>query len=180
MFERFTKAARTAVVRAQEEAREQGSPTIGAAHLLFGVLTDTDGAPATVLRRWDVSAASLAAAAGGADLDDEALSALGIDLDEVRRRTEDAFGPGALDRPRWGRGMAKGHIPFTPEAKASLGEAVRAAVRGSVHEIGSAQLFLGLLAVEDGTAVRTLRRLGVTASAEELRRLVQAELDQAA
>ena len=183
MFERFTQAARTAVVRAQEEAREQGSPTIGAGHLLFGVLTDTDGVPARVLSRWDVDAAGLAAVTDGtADLDDEALAALGIDLDEVRRRTEDAFGPGALDRSSGSSRsrISRGHLPLTTEAKAALGEAVRATVRGAGREIGSAQLFLGLVAVENGTALRALRRVGVHASADELARLVQAELDQAA
>jgi ATP-dependent Clp protease ATP-binding subunit ClpA len=179
MFERFTRPARVAVVHAQQQAREQGSPTIGAEHLLAGVVADADGVPAAVLRRWGVDQA---AAEGVADLDDEALSALGIDLDEVRRRTEDAFGPGALDRPSERRNvrLTKGHIPFTNEAKAALGESVKAAVRGPAREIGSAQIFLGLLATEEGTALRTLHRLGVTASADELRRLVQAELDQAA
>ena len=178
MFERFTQAARTAVVRAQEEARRHGSPTIGAEHLLVGVLADPAGVPAAVLRRWDVDAAQLAAAESVAALDEEALKALGVDLDEVRRRTEDAFGPGALDEPA-GQ-PSKGHIPFTSEAKAALGEAVRAAIRTGSREIGSAQVFLGLLAVEEGTAIRVLRRLGVDASAAELNRLAEAEMSQAA
>jgi ATP-dependent Clp protease ATP-binding subunit ClpA len=149
MFQRFTAPARAAVVHAQELARNQGSPTIGAEHLLVGVLIDEEGVPAALLRRWDVDAVRVTAAVRGgvAGLDDEALSALGIDLDEVRRRTEDAFGPGALDPPV--RSPRKGHIPFTTEAKVALGESVRSAVLGSAPEIGSAQLFLGLLAVEE-------------------------------
>ena len=39
--------------------------------------------------------------------DAEALAALGIDLDEVRRQVEEAFGPGALDRARAPRGTAR-------------------------------------------------------------------------
>jgi hypothetical protein len=35
-------------------------------------------------------------------LDAEALATIGIDLDEVRRRVEEAFGPGALERTRAG------------------------------------------------------------------------------
>jgi len=35
--------------------------------------------------------------------DAEALASIGIDLDEVRRRVEEAFGPGALERTRTGR-----------------------------------------------------------------------------
>ena len=184
MFERFTQAARTAVVRAQEQARAQGSPTIGAGHLLFGVLTDTDAAPAVVLHRWGVDAAAVATTIDRVTgLDDEALSALGIDVDEVRRRAEDAFGRGALDRPaarsRWGRTMTKGHLPLTSEAKEALTQAVRAATSYGHPEIGSAQLFFGLLA-DEGTTRRILHGLGVNASTEELIRLVRAELDQAA
>jgi ATP-dependent Clp protease ATP-binding subunit ClpA len=37
VFERFTDAARQAVIRAQAEARELGHPFIGADHLLLGV-----------------------------------------------------------------------------------------------------------------------------------------------
>jgi hypothetical protein len=36
-------------------------------------------------------------------LDAEALAAIGIDLDEVRRRVEETFGPGALERTRAAR-----------------------------------------------------------------------------
>lgn len=56
--------------------------------------------------------------------------------------------------------MSKGPIPFTSEAKAALAEAFRVTARSGDREIGSAQLFLGLLAVEEGTAFRTLRRIG--------------------
>ena len=37
-------------------------------------------------------------------LDADALATIGIDLDEVRRRVEEAFGPGALERTRAARG----------------------------------------------------------------------------
>lgn len=180
MFERFTQAARTAVVRAQQEAREQGSPTIGPVHLLIGVLTDTSGVPAVVLRRFGIDAPRVAAALRETgDLDKEALSALGIDLDAVRQRAEDAFGPGALDRSsRPGRRVGGGHIPFTAAAKAALGQAVQATVFHRDREIGSAQLFLGLLT--DETVVLALSRCGTAPSTAELVRLVRAELDQAA
>ena len=49
MFERFTTAARAAVVSAQTPARQAGHTEIGAADLLAGVLDDTDGIPARVL-----------------------------------------------------------------------------------------------------------------------------------
>jgi len=37
------------------------------------------------------------------ELDAEALATIGIDLDEVRRRVEEAFGPGALERTQAAR-----------------------------------------------------------------------------
>lgn len=184
MFERFTQAARRAVVLAQEEARRQAAATIGAEHLLFGVLSDTSAAPARVLRGWGVDAAQVAEASSSGDaLDREALSVLGIDLDEVRRRADEQFGSGALDgsrRSRWGRRSSKGHIPFVAEAKASLVEALKAAVRASRREIGPTELFLGLLATEERTVPRLLQRLGVTATPDELERLVCVSRDEAA
>lgn len=54
--------------------------------------------------------------------DADALRAIGIDLDEVRRMAEESFGPGALDRaPRpCGPGMR-----FTPKAKQVGAEVLR-------------------------------------------------------
>ena len=60
--------------------------------------------------------------------DPEALATIGIDLDEVRRRIEEAFGPGALDKrsedrsvgARGPEGRRSGHIPFSPRAKKVL------------------------------------------------------------
>ena len=34
----------------------------------------------------------------GRQIDSQALAAIGIDLEEVRRRVEETFGPGALER----------------------------------------------------------------------------------
>jgi ATP-dependent Clp protease ATP-binding subunit ClpA len=184
MFERFTRAARTAVVLAQEEARDARHDHIGAEHLLAGVLDEPDGVAAAVLQPWDVDAARVSALARSLDdLDEQVLSALGIDLDEVRRTAEAEFGSGALDRPRrpWRRKRRlPGHIPFTDEAKRALVLALEAAVERHDREITGAHLFVGLLRAEAGTAIRLLTRLGVTASAEELVRLVREQGEQAA
>ena len=48
MFERFTTEARTAVVRAQTEARSLGHGWIGTEHLLLALLADGDGRAARV------------------------------------------------------------------------------------------------------------------------------------
>ncbi len=123
--------------------------------------------------------------------DDTALRDLGIDLDAVRRRVEERFGPGALDVPRaprrrsggrvgrvlrFGRrrppvpcGSPSGHIPFTPRAKKSLELALREALATKSREIRTTHLVLGLMR-EDGLAAAVVTRLGVRPDA--VRRVV--------
>ena len=108
MFERFTADARTTVIHAQEHARRLGHRYIGTEHLLLALAHS--GQPAgEVLREHGVTPqrveqelvqrAGLGAGAGlFADLDQDALAAIGIDLDAVRARIEAAFGTGALAR----------------------------------------------------------------------------------
>jgi len=54
VFERFTAAARLAVVLAQEEARMQRDPAIGTEHLLVALLGDPTWTPARALERLGV------------------------------------------------------------------------------------------------------------------------------
>nr|WP_294691184.1 Clp protease N-terminal domain-containing protein [uncultured Friedmanniella sp.] len=188
MFERFTSAARSAVIGAQGHAREAQHAEIGAADLLAGVLDDTDGIPARVLRGLGVSVADSAAVTEESfDAEDAAaLSSLGIDLDAVRGRVEQTFGSGALDRRRrqrpglFGRRGGAGHLPFNAEAKESLELALREALSEGHKSLGTEHLFLGLLATEQGNALRALRRLGVTEDRAGLKRRVLAELARAA
>src|SRR5438034_9135373 len=104
MFERFTNGARCAVTAAQQEARRLGHDCIGTEHVLLGLLRG-EGIAARALSGLGVTAEAVEREAaafvrpapfGAADA--EALGAIGIDLDEVRRRLEATFGPGAL---RW-------------------------------------------------------------------------------
>jgi ATP-dependent Clp protease ATP-binding subunit ClpA len=152
MFERFTKDARETVVRAQEEARAAGAGHIGTEHLLLGVATGS-GAAAGAL---GVTAEQLRGTVTGG-LDAEALATLGIDLDEIRRRVEATFGPGALER---GRPARDGHVPFTPDAKKALELALREAVRLGDRHIGAEHLLLGLVRDDGSEAVAMLRRAG--------------------
>src|SRR6266540_3659545 len=116
MFERFTDRARESVVQAQVEARELRHGYIGTEHLLLGILRvgiDVGTARADVV-------ALIGEPLETDENDAEALRAIGIDVEEVRRRIEETFGPGALDRRvrrRWGtrrRGRCDpvaGHVP---------------------------------------------------------------------
>jgi ATP-dependent Clp protease ATP-binding subunit ClpA len=176
LFERLTQKARTVVVLAQQQARERGDDTIDTAHLLRALFAVPDNLAVIVLegfsvRRADVEAdldrARPSAAAGPSDSrsdalsDSEALAALGIDLDEVRRRVEEAFGPGALDRVRRPRGRRwGGHLPFAKAAKKVLELALREAVALRHGYIGTEHLLLGMLRAE-GRARDVLTARGV-------------------
>jgi hypothetical protein len=108
MFERFSPGARTVVIHAQQHARRLGHRYIGPEHLLLG-LAGLDEPAGAVLREYGVTPeyveeeivrrAGLGAGAGlFGDLDQDALSVIGIDLDAVRARVEASFGSGALAR----------------------------------------------------------------------------------
>jgi ATP-dependent Clp protease ATP-binding subunit ClpA len=170
MFERFTDSARKVTVDAQLVARRLGHSHIGTEHLLIGLL-ETDGVAAQVLGRLGITAAAvereIVTEVGRGPLgtgDAEALGAIGIDLDEVRRRMEASFGPGALhwhpdprcrgERPRLG------HVPFSPRAKKVLELSLREALALKHRYIGSEHLLLGLVREGEGLAMLVLTRLG--------------------
>jgi len=74
------------------------------------------------------------------------LAALGSGGDEVPRRVEQAFGPGALDRARRPRGRRwGGHIPFAKESKKTLELALREAVALGHNYIGTEHMLLAML-----------------------------------
>jgi ATP-dependent Clp protease ATP-binding subunit ClpA len=174
MFERFTDRARAVTVDAQLAARRLGHGHIGTEHLLLGLLQG-DGVAARVLAGLGVTAAAvereILAEVGRGPLgvgDAEALGAIGIDLDEVRRRMEAVFGPGALHwhpdpRCRRGRLRPGGHIPFTPRSKKVLELSLREALALKHNYIGTEHLLLGLVREGEGLAMLVLTRLGAGA-----------------
>lgn len=198
MFERFTNRARTAVKLADAEARALGRSEVGPEHLLLGTLADRDCLASKVLRGEGIDrSAVLRALAPSVDRDAEVLRAIGIDLDAVRRRAEEVFGPGALDRPPPGssgptrsgrsglfstrrRGNVAGHIPLGTAAKAVLAESVHAAVEIGDNYIGTEHLLIGILADADSTAARALHHLGLTLDRAALRARISEELGRAA
>jgi ATP-dependent Clp protease ATP-binding subunit ClpA len=167
MFERFTESARAVVVDAQAEARRLGHDFIGCEHLLIAVAAAPDGDARTALLATGVTPESLRSAVGeivgpveGPDA--AALASIGIDLDEVRRRVESAFGPGALNR-RPGRGCGgAGAMPFTKRSKRALEQSLRAAAARGDRAIGSEHILLGILEAREGVSTEALARLGVT------------------
>jgi ATP-dependent Clp protease ATP-binding subunit ClpA len=176
MFERFTGEARQVVVEAQEEARTRNSDEIRTEHMLAALYSvpDTaapDNLALTVLERFGVEKADVLReidrlhAGAQPALDAEALSTIGINLDEVRRQVEEAFGPGALDRTRAAlggkAGRLFGHIPFEGPAKKALELSLREAIHLGHDHIGTEHVLLGLIHTEGGAAHHVLAARGV-------------------
>ena len=165
MFERFTDKARKIVSLALAKAKEQGDDQVRPVHMLYGV-TATDGVAARALTALGVDAAAvereLGRASGAssgspgapdeADGDAEALAAIGIDLDEIKRRIEESFGPGALERvPLTPKGPLNwtGKLPLNDQAKLSLALSLREARALHHRYIGTEHMLLGLLRVAE-------------------------------
>ncbi|HEV3230159.1 MAG TPA: Clp protease N-terminal domain-containing protein [Solirubrobacteraceae bacterium] len=163
MFERFTDRARAVVLAAKTTAQERGDDEIHLVHMLYG-LAASDGVAARALTALGVDAAAVerelgrARATGGApgtgaadegDDDAEALAAIGIDLDEIRRRIEESFGPGALGRvpltPKGPLNWTGGRFRIDDQAKLSLALSVREARAMRHSYIGTEHLLLGVL-----------------------------------
>lgn len=179
MTRRIEGEARHAVIRAQEQARRFGQQFIGCEHLLYGVAGAED-AVGGILRargvtpeRVDAQLAILvrhtrSAAARPADLDGDALDAIGVDLDAVRARVEQAFGPGSLDRAAAGRTRrakrdVTGHLRVTRQARACLKRSIRAAEAQPDGRRDTAHLALVLLGMKASAARSILTTLGVSA-----------------
>jgi ATP-dependent Clp protease ATP-binding subunit ClpA len=173
VFERFTSQARSVAVLAQQEARALGHPAVGTQHVLLGILGEPGGAGARALAALGASRDDVRArverlvdqdAAPFTPEDAGALQSLGIDLDEVRRAAEEAFGVGALDRPAVRGGRARGvggHIPFTAGSKKALELALREALHLGHTWIGTEHVLLGLVRDERCAAARILQARGI-------------------
>ncbi|WP_420705471.1 Clp protease N-terminal domain-containing protein [Streptomyces sp. NRRL F-5126] len=81
----------------------------------------------------------------------EALSAIGIDVDEIQRRADAAFGLGAFQYPR---------PAYTPDAKKALEHTLREARALGRETFGTEHVLLGLLAAGEGRGLEVLAALG--------------------
>ncbi|MEV0033106.1 Clp protease N-terminal domain-containing protein [Nocardia sp. NPDC050793] len=192
MFERFSRSARTAVVIAQEDARELRSPSIEVEHVLLGLLAQGEPELKALLADAGLThegvLSALNAKGRGEPLgaeDAEALRSIGIDLDAVRESLEAGFGEDVLDRPlpeprrgflgrpRWN----DGHIPFTRDAKKVLELSLREALARKDKSIESGHVLLGILRAPNQT---TVSLFGGSGPIHDLRPKVHALLDRAA
>ena len=175
MFERFSEQAHLVLDLAREEADRAGHRYLGPEHVLLGVLAEGRSGAAGILR---ARGADLAAARAGLlglsrqgvvasprASDAELLGALGIDLDAIRRSTEEAFGARAVGEATWRvtrrRGWRGGRVVWTPlcgpplVAKRALQLASQQAITLGHGAVGPEHMVLGVLADADAQSGRT-------------------------
>ncbi|MEU7578148.1 Clp protease N-terminal domain-containing protein [Streptomyces sp. NPDC041068] len=196
MFERFTEDARAVVEGAVEQAGRAGAASVDDGHLLLSLLAQLDqgaGSRAafalTALgaadRRASIERALAEARRRGglSQAESEALAALGIDVDEIVSRVEEAHGAGVLagsgaageggaGRERRGLMGRIGHLPFTRDAKEVLTKSLRIASARRDRTIGGQHMLLALT-VRPGVVSEVLADHGVTYA--ELERLLFAQ-----
>ena len=160
-----TRPAATASGLARGEARRLGHQYLGPEHLLLGLLLQGDNPAARVLADHGLDVEATRAEvdrliARGVlprpqPTDTELLATLGVDLDTVHARAQEAFGEHAyweaVQRVQHRTTQAVPHAPHvrTDPAPLVCGRALRAAYDEAVarnQEIGPEHLLLGLLA----------------------------------
>lgn len=141
MFERFTKDARAVVEQALREARELGSPTVEAEHLLLALARR--GAPA--------------------------LAGAGLDHGSVKSALDDELGRSlAVVGITWNAPVppeapasSATAVRFGASAKRALERAMRAAVERGDRRLEADHVMLGVLRAELGTVPRALAFAGI-------------------
>jgi ATP-dependent Clp protease ATP-binding subunit ClpA len=187
MFERFTKEARAVVLAAARLAADSGEPKARPEHLLLAV-AGADGTGQRILAGYHLTEGALTAAIrprGPVGLTEDEISALrevGIDTDELFRRLEETFGPGALDEPTAAKApRRRGRLggPFDQRSKKVLELSLREAIALGHKEISTAHLVLAVLrAGVCEPLLAVLTEHGV--SYDDVRKRVRTELDGAA
>ncbi|HLT12056.1 MAG TPA: Clp protease N-terminal domain-containing protein [Micromonosporaceae bacterium] len=195
MFERFTREARAVAIGAQNHARSLSHHHIGTEHVLLALLDETSGAPASILTQAGLDQQQAKthlvrllqeSSDGLNDSDAEALESIGIDLNAVKAKIEEAFGPGAFEpvlvpKRRWWFGRKRlvrspgWHLPFTPRAKKVLELALREALRLKHNFIGSQHILLGMIREGEGLGVKIMVEAGV--DLDKVRQRAEASLN---
>ena len=179
MLERFEPAARQALVDARDEAGRAGQDKVRCEHVLLGLLAEP-GVAADALTAAGLTLADLRPRVprgnhpAPAALDADALASLGIDLDAVRRATDAAFGPGALDLARV---PGRGRLAFADDARRTLAGALRQAQQRGQREITSGDMLVAIIDLPRNGALALMSQSGVDIAAlraDVLRRIAPA------
>ena len=147
-----------------EEARRLGHNYVGTEHLLLVLIRRPEGGATRVLEQLGVGAEAVeealrpCVAAGAPRIDPDALATLGIDLETVRERLEETFGPGALEH------TSAGCLGVAPRAKMALAHALDHA---DGEPLGDEHILLGMLSVSDSLATHVLGKVGVSLETAE-------------
>lgn len=165
MFERFLPTARTVVEMAHTEAHRLNRREVRAEHLLLALAVTQTGIASHVLADNGITADRIETALGTSialDLDPrpltradaEALSTIGIDLDQIRPHLE-GVGAGAV--PSGSAGVKRaGRMRLSSEAKRVLAAAVTCAQRSDQGYVGAEHLLVGILTDNRSLAVELL------------------------
>ncbi len=167
MFEKFTEDAKRAILLSEQETVALGYDYIGTEHLLLGLIGVPDGVAGQVLGAHGVTLprareriVTLLTEAGvtgtGGRAATEALASIGIDVDEVKKRMDDTFGPGRFQYPR---------PIYDPGARKMLERTVHEALTLGSESIDTEHMLLGMFDDGDSVGSRVLTGLGVDASA---------------
>ncbi len=151
MVIRFKDRSCRCVRAAFEEARMLGHDALGDEDLLLGILRADEGAGAEALASLGVTLEGVRE--GSEEMLSDALSSIGISLEDLRREAGDAFEMRLPDDRR---------IPFSPRAKNALVGARKEMRRLGDNYLGTEHVLLGILRIEDGTAIRLLASMGVS------------------
>jgi ATP-dependent Clp protease ATP-binding subunit ClpA len=158
-----------------DEARRLGHNYIGTEHVLLALTRNPESRATRVLRQLGVTHGDIKDSATltrlwAPRIDPDALATLGIDLEAVRQRLEETFGPSALEQTRAGmlEQTRAGIRCVAPRLKLALEYALEHAGEPPVQD---EHVLLGLLSVPDSLAARALAELGVSLEeAEEIMR----------
>lgn len=135
-FAKFTERARTMVVAAQEAAGVSGSAEIHLAHLVLGLLSESDSLAVRLIADQDIALADLAAAAIAAA---GAPPGAAISPEELKAATSS--------------GAMSALVPFDGETKKALELTFREALRLGHNYIGTEHVLLAILEQENGTGI---------------------------
>lgn len=165
IFVKYRDDAQRTLDVARREARRLSHNYVGTEHLLLALTSGDFGIATRVLTDSGITAPALkrqviheldALHDDLTDTDADALASVGIDLHEVRRRIEDAFGPTALGGPP----PCPTGIPFTDKALRALKATPRHARRLGHRHVGPEHLLLAVIDDESALAARLMQRLG--------------------
>jgi ATP-dependent Clp protease ATP-binding subunit ClpA len=166
---RADRAGERYIAAGADEALRLGHSYVGTEHVLLALTSNPHGGAMSILSRLGVSHRDIEDSATLARLwapriDADALAALGIDLETVRERLEESFGPHALERAGMHESTGAGIRCIMPRLKRSLADAVGRAGDGPLRD---EHVLLGMLSVPDSLAARVLAELGVSIEAVE-------------